>query len=214
MNARKVLLHNVLVLNRSWIPIHITTVRDAIGLVFVGAANVIVPDEMKSISGKTVAYEFEAMDYSIWTSKSCELDKNQYEILSSAKNIHFKPSVVALTRYNGIPRYEIRFCRASLYERDSGKCQYCGKRISRGDATIDHVQPRSKGGKNSWSNAVLACKSCNSVKSDFTLDQSGMKLLSKPKKPNWISVRFGKTRSVKERAEWRKFTEYVESEVS
>jgi 5-methylcytosine-specific restriction endonuclease McrA len=74
--------------------------------------------------------------------------------------------------------------RKNILRRDGFKCAYCG----RGDLplTVDHIIPRSKKGKNSWTNLVAACTKCNNRKGDRTPDEAGMKLLVKPFAPNHI----------------------------
>jgi hypothetical protein len=73
--------------------------------------------------------------------------------------------------------------RYMLYRRDGGRCAYCGKEISQKEATIDHIFPKSKGGKTEWENVVLACKKCNRIKDNKTLEESGMTLRVKPYNP-------------------------------
>lgn len=179
------------------------------GLVYVGAAKVVVTNNTKDRTGHDIAFEFETLDYNSWTQISDRLDEEKYTILRSANLRHFKPSVITLSRFNRTPKYEIKFCRTSLYERDKGICQYCGVKLTKSSATIDHINPKSKGGKNTWDNTVLSCKPCNDKKSDKLLEEIGMTLLSIPKKPTWISVKFGKARTIKERDEWKKFVNYV-----
>ena len=67
-----------------------------------------------------------------------------------------------------------------IYKRDKNKCQYCGSTKS---LTIDHVIPRSRGGKDTWENLVVACSPCNVKKGDKMLEHTGMKLSSTPKAP-------------------------------
>lgn len=62
-------------------------------------------------------------------------------------------------------------------------CQYCGKKFNPEDLNLDHVTPRAKGGKNTWTNLVCSCIKCNRKKKDDTLKESGMKLLKRPVKP-------------------------------
>jgi len=52
-------------------------------------------------------------------------------------------------------------------KKERGICYYCGKKISSGEFTMDHIIPLSKGGKSIKSNIVLACKNCNSNKKNF-----------------------------------------------
>ena len=114
-----------------------------------------------------------------------------------------------LTRWNGVPRYEVKFCRTTLYERDNGKCQYCSVRLPKTKATIDHVLPKSRGGKNTWKNTVLSCKKCNERKDDRTPEEANMPLLTTPKKPSWIHLKLGKAQTIKEHDTWGKFLNYV-----
>lgn len=77
--------------------------------------------------------------------------------------------------------------RREVLRRDQYQCQYCG---SPKQLTLDHVIPRSKGGKHSWNNVVIACQSCNSRKGDRTPQEAGMFLNAKPKAPTHPAVAF------------------------
>lgn len=77
--------------------------------------------------------------------------------------------------------------RREVLRRDKYFCQYCG---SKKQLTLDHVIPRSKGGKHTWDNVVIACKRCNSYKSDRTPSQAGMSLLTQPKAPVHPTIAF------------------------
>ena len=45
-------------------------------------------------------------------------------------------------------------------------CSYCTNVFEKKDLTIDHIIPKSKGGKTSWDNVTTSCKSCNISKAD------------------------------------------------
>ena len=77
--------------------------------------------------------------------------------------------------------------RKNLLKRDAHQCQYCGNRK---DLSIDHIIPRSKGGKHIWNNVVIACVACNSRKGDKTPAQAGMTLAKTPKAPIHPAVAF------------------------
>ena len=87
------------------------------------------------------------------------------------------PAVIRLAQYKHIPYKGVLLNRANLFRRDRGECQYCG---SARQLTIDHVIPRSKGGKTSWTNLVTACNRCNVIKGDKTVEQAGMQLRIPP----------------------------------
>lgn len=74
--------------------------------------------------------------------------------------------------------------REVLYARDRHVCCYCGHQIKTHLLTIDHVMPKSRGGKNIWMNAVSACKPCNHSKADRTPEEAGMPMLYVPYVPN------------------------------
>jgi 5-methylcytosine-specific restriction endonuclease McrA len=74
----------------------------------------------------------------------------------------------------------------ALFARDQGLCLYCGREFPRASLTRDHVQPVSRGGRDTWENVVSACFHCNSRKGNRTPQQAGMPLLAVPYRPSWI----------------------------
>ncbi|MCY3981860.1 MAG: HNH endonuclease [Alphaproteobacteria bacterium] len=93
------------------------------------------------------------------------------------------PSVIALRDYVAPARYPA-FTRFNVFLRDRFACQYCGKRLPPEDLTFDHVVPRSRGGRTTWTNVVTACGRCNRAKGDRMLHDSGMRLLAEPVRPS------------------------------
>jgi 5-methylcytosine-specific restriction endonuclease McrA len=91
------------------------------------------------------------------------------------------PAVICLNNYKSIPYRGVLLNRNNLFRRDKGECQYCG---SKKQLTIDHVIPRSKGGKSNWTNLVTACHRCNVVKGDKSPEQAGLRLTKLPFKPS------------------------------
>lgn len=102
------------------------------------------------------------------------------EIRTVSRSFQY-PAVIRLAHYKNIPFKGVLLNRANLFRRDKGECQYCG---SKRHLTIDHVVPRSKGGKTSWTNLVTACNRCNVSKGDKTPEQAGMTLRTEPFKPS------------------------------
>jgi 5-methylcytosine-specific restriction endonuclease McrA len=93
------------------------------------------------------------------------------------------PSVIRLRRYARIPFKHIVLTRKNIVKRDAHKCQYCG---THENLTIDHVIPKSKGGKDTWENLVTACTFCNHKKGDRTPREAGMPLRRVPFRPSHI----------------------------
>ncbi|HEY8474690.1 MAG TPA: HNH endonuclease [Natronosporangium sp.] len=88
--------------------------------------------------------------------------------------------VVTKWRYTAGPVWS----RAGVLARDQRRCGYCGGRAT----TVDHITPRSRGGRNSWANTVAACGPCNQRKGDRTPAEAGMVLQVKPTTPSWASL--------------------------
>lgn len=93
------------------------------------------------------------------------------------------PSVIRLHKYVYLPYKGMMLSRQNIFKRDGNHCQYCG---SINQLTLDHVYPKSRGGKTTWDNLVTACKSCNAKKGDSTPDEAQMQLKMKPFKPSFI----------------------------
>lgn len=90
------------------------------------------------------------------------------------------PSVMRLSRYVRVPyRTTVPMTRAGVLRRDGRRCAYCGDRAD----TIDHVIPRSRGGKHTWDNCVAACRACNARKADRLVSELGWTLRVEPAPP-------------------------------
>jgi 5-methylcytosine-specific restriction endonuclease McrA len=117
------------------------------------------------------------------------------------------PSVIRMVR--GLRRGPkgVRFSRENVYLRDGCKCQYCGRKVSRPEATYDHVLPRAQGGRTSWENVVIACVPCNQKKGNRTPEQAGMALRNRPVKPKKLPEAVHLTFSYEKGmpVSWRKF---------
>lgn len=95
------------------------------------------------------------------------------------------PAVVKLNRFiKPIPR-RVKFSRQNLFHRDNYTCQYCHKNFTPQQLTYDHVVPRSRGGKTSWTNIVTSCKKCNLKKGNKPLSTFHYPLLKQPVEPSW-----------------------------
>ena len=92
-----------------------------------------------------------------------------------------RPSVIILRNYVRVPSgRHVPVSRRGVLRRDNHRCAYCGSTAN----TIDHVLPRSRGGKDSWENLVACCLRCNNVKSDRTPQEMGWELRFAPRAPH------------------------------
>jgi 5-methylcytosine-specific restriction endonuclease McrA len=169
----------VLVLNRSWVAVNVAPMRRALTLLFQGHARVVHP-------GDYTLYDFE--DWCALSRERENFDGGRF-IHTPALQIRL-PEVILLSSFNGFIRREVRLSRRNIFERDRHRCQYCGKRFPKADLTIDHVLPKSRGGRDTWDNLVLACVRCNLKKRNQTPEEARMHLLRKPATPKWLP-RFG-----------------------
>lgn len=186
---------HVLVLNRSWVAVHIASVRRALCLLYQGHARAVHPTEFS-------LYDFEG-----WLELSARVNGGRY-IHTPRLKIRV-PEVILLNVFNGYVRHEVRFSRHSIFERDRNLCQYCGKHFPKSHLTIDHVVPQSRGGADTWENLVLACLPCNVRKANRTPDEAHMPLIRKPVKPAWIP-QLGVRVPKQEMAVWRRFVDNSE----
>lgn len=160
----------VLVLNRWWVPVHVTTVRRALCLVFQGSARVVATDTLQ-VHG-----------FAEWL---CLNDPPTSGWVIGVRHRIPAPEVIHLVTFDRVPTYEAPFTRRNLYQRDNFTCQYCGSHLPPDRLSIDHIRPRSKGGKTSWDNCVLACVRCNTRKADRSLTEARLRLIRQPRRPRW-----------------------------
>tara|TARA_B100000131_G_scaffold213207_1_gene204986 strand:- start:9367 stop:9882 length:516 start_codon:yes stop_codon:yes gene_type:complete len=82
----------------------------------------------------------------------------------------------------------IAFSKKNLFLRDKGRCQYCDVKVTLKTGTIDHVIPKSRGGKHCWENVVLACSKCNQKKGSKLPSEFHLKVSSAPYEPNFFDI--------------------------
>jgi 5-methylcytosine-specific restriction endonuclease McrA len=108
--------------------------------------------------------------------------------VKSPRHVIYVPQQIRLTFSSNERLWKVPpVNRREVLRRDRHSCQYCG---STRNLTLDHVIPRSKGGKHSWDNVVIACERCNAKKGDRTPEQAGMPLRTQPKAPIHPAVAF------------------------
>lgn len=114
--------------------------------------------------------------------KAVALEESETQKVHPDRGINL-PLVVRLLYYVKIPYKEISFTRKNVLHRDGYRCQYCGIKPA---LTIDHVLPRSRGGKDEWLNVVAACQKCNIKKGNKTPEEAHMPLARIPTKPHYF----------------------------
>lgn len=112
------------------------------------------------------------------------------------------PSVIRLTNYVMVPYRQIPLSRKNVLHRDNYVCQYCGKSSS--ILTVDHIIPKSRGGRHYWDNVVAACLRCNNKKGNKTPKEANMKLIKNPQIPS-NKLRFEIAKYYNLQQEWKKY---------
>ena len=108
---------------------------------------------------------------------------SEYDRMVHSPSQAFKlPSVIALKEYVAAHRRPA-FTRFNVFLRDSFACQYCSHSGSAEDLTFDHVVPRSRGGRTTWTNVVAACSVCNLRKGNRLPRESDMYPRQAPAQP-------------------------------
>jgi len=112
--------------------------------------------------------------------------EHYYEIPHSS-GVFLLPKAIRLCKYIRVPRPKVYLSRKNIHRRDEHICQYCGTRVD-GHATIDHIIPRSRGGRNTWENLVCCCTKCNTKKGDSTPKEAKMPLIRRPEEPKYLHI--------------------------
>jgi 5-methylcytosine-specific restriction endonuclease McrA len=167
-----VLSARVLVLNRFYQPVQLTSARRAFVLLYGGAAMAV--DEIG-----------DSYDFMAWREVPVREGDDALPVVGGALRV---PRVVHLHRYDRSPRLTIRLTRRNLMLRDGHQCQYCAKKPPLRELNIDHILPRSRGGMDTWENLVTACRICNLRKGWRTPDEASMRLLRPPVRPRWSTT--------------------------
>jgi 5-methylcytosine-specific restriction endonuclease McrA len=162
----------VLVVNRFFQPVQITSARRAFLLLYGGSALAI--DEVGELH-----------DFFAWRLLPVREGDDGLPVIGGSLRV---PRVLHLRRYERTRRPAIRLSRKNVMLRDAHQCQYCGRRPPVRDLNIDHVLPRSRGGADSWENLVTACRVCNLRKGWRTPDEAAMRLIRQPTPPRWTST--------------------------
>lgn len=192
---------NVLVLNRLYMAIRVVSARRAFSLLTRNLAEVISIENESYIS-----YTIDS-----WLEVSALKAQFEREHNDFVRTVRFEvavPRIIRLLGYDRLPRQDVKLNRRNIYARDHSTCQYCGKKFPTQELSLDHVVPRSHGGKTTWDNLVCACVYCNAKKGGRTPQQAHMHLLKHPIKPKRnpvINLRLGTDKY----ASWKHFLDHA-----
>lgn len=165
----------VLVLNRHWQAIHVKTPAEAFCMMASDAANALDISEGNFIPTK----------WRDWI--ALPIREHDLTVMTGRGPVRV-PTVVVASNYTRVPMRRPRFGVRGIWERDGGVCQYTGRKLTPKEGNIDHVLPRSRGGKTTWENCVLAHREVNSRKEDRLPQEAGLHLRTRPTVPRALPV--------------------------
>ncbi len=178
--SQDALQSSVLVLNRGFAPVHLITARQAFGMLFKAAAEVVLLED-----GHLGLYSFETWQEAGDHRRRSGSDGEESEWVSTVSYDILVPRIIRLLFYNRYPKRRVSFNRRNIFARDENRCQYCGRRFPTSELSLDHVVPLSQGGGTTWHNVVCACTRCNKRKGGRTPPQAAMKLVRGPVEPRF-----------------------------
>jgi 5-methylcytosine-specific restriction endonuclease McrA len=186
---------DVLVLNRQFYAIHITSLRRALTLLYLDHAHV-------------VDQEYRTYSFEHWRALSeARVDHPAGFIRTAAFRLAI-PEVIALRVFDRLPMRQVTFTRRNIYDHYGYRCCYCGKKFATENLNLDHVVPRSRNGATNWDNIVTSCIPCNLKKSNRLPEEAGLKLLITPSRPRWKgSASLVFKSNAKVRQSWQRFVD-------
>lgn len=166
----------VLVLNKQWQAIDVITPVQAFNQLCAGASTALNFEENGYL---------EPVRFDKW--RKLPVREKDWAIGTSSGPIRV-PVVVLLCNFDKVPKKKVKFSRRAVFERDGGIDQYTGEVVPYEKGNLDHVIPKSNGGKRDWNNIVWTSIPTNAKKRNRTPEQAGMRLLKKPVKPTQVRL--------------------------
>src|SRR5438034_6778052 len=182
----------VLVLNRNWQVIHVRTPQEAFCMMATNVATGLEIEGEENI--RPVRWEE-------WITLPIRDSDNAVHTVRGPIRV---PTVIVAVNFAKVPKKRPKLCAKAIRERDGNRCQYTGKFLRPDEGSLDHVLPRSRGGKDAWENLVWASKSVNTKKGNRLPEEAGLKLLTVPRAPRELPVS-ALIRNAHGVAEWKLF---------
>ena len=130
--------------------------------------------------------------------------REQDEAVSTVRGQIRVPTVIVAVNYAKVPKKRPKLCARTIRERDGNRCQYTGRMLHPDEGSLDHVVPRSRGGKDAWENLVWSAKEVNQKKAGRLPHEAGLKLHSLPRAPKELPVS-ALIRNMNEVEDWKLF---------
>ena len=182
----------VLVLNRNWQAINVRTPQEVFCMM---ATNVATALEIEGDD------HIRPVTWDEWITLPIREQDNAVHTVRGPIRV---PTVVVAVNFAKVPKKRPKLCTRTIRERDGNRCQYTGKVLKPGEGSLDHVLPRSRGGKDTWENIVWSSKDVNARKGNRLPQEAGLKLLSVPRAPKELPAS-ALIRNAHDIADWELF---------
>jgi 5-methylcytosine-specific restriction endonuclease McrA len=171
----------VLVLNRNWQAINIRTPADAFCQMATNVATALdieLGDDLRAQALRPVQWDE-------WITLPV---REGDQAVRTARGAIRVPTVIVAVNFAKVPKKRPKLSAKNIRERDGNRCQYTGRLLHPDEGSLDHVLPRSRGGRDTWENLVWSAKDVNQRKADRLPHEAGLKLLSVPRAPKELPV--------------------------
>jgi 5-methylcytosine-specific restriction endonuclease McrA len=185
----------VLVLNRNWQAINIRTPQDAFCQMATNVATALdieLGDDSPALRPVT---------WDEWITLPVRPQDNAVRTARGAVRV---PTVIVAVNFAKVPKKRPKLSARNIRERDGNRCQYTGRLLHPAEGSLDHVVPRSRGGRDTWENLVWSAKDVNQRKADRLPQEAGLRLLAVPRAPKELPVT-AHLRNAHGVAEWKLF---------
>ena len=166
----------VLVLNRNWQAINIRTPADAFCQMATNVATALEIEGESHICPVT---------WDEWITLPIREQDNAVQTVRGPIRV---PTVIVLASFAKVPKKRPKLCARTIRERDGNRCQYTGRLLRPDEGSLDHVLPRSRGGRDAWENLVWSSKAVNARKGNRLPQEAGLRLLTVPRAPKELPV--------------------------
>jgi len=182
----------VLVLNRNWQAINVRTPQEAFCMMATNVATAL------EVAGEN---HIRPVTWKEWITLPIRDQDNAVRTVRGAIRV---PTVIVAVNFAKVPKKRPKLCSKTIRERDGNRCQYTGQLLEPSEGSLDHVLPRSRGGRDTWENLVWSSKDVNTRKGNRLPHEAGLKLLNVPRAPKELPAS-ALIRNAHNVADWRLF---------
>ncbi len=180
----------VLVLNRNWQAINVRTPQEAFCMMATNVATALEieyenagaseSDSISDLPSAISASHVRPVPWDEWITLPIREQDNAVHTVRGAIRV---PTVIVAVNYARVPKKRPKLSARNIRERDDNRCQYTGCVLHPDEGSLDHVVPRSRGGRDTWENLVWSSKAVNARKADRLPHEAGLRLLKVPRTP-------------------------------